>query len=76
MGCGSLTRFRKYFLKEKKNAVLLANHGLTAAGKDLEEAFSRAEAVEKLAKITLLSRLLGSESPLPPGEAEKLIKHL
>ncbi len=66
--------FEQYFLQEKKNVVLLANHGLTAAGKDLEEAFSRAEAVEKLAKITLLARLLGKENSLPSGEAEKLMK--
>ena len=65
--------FERYFLREKKDVVLLANHGLVAAGRDAEEAFSRAEAVEKLAKTALLARLLGGESPLPDGAAEELV---
>ena len=65
--------FERYFAREDKDAVLLANHGLVTAGRDVEDAFSKAEAVEKLAKITLLARLLGGESPLPAGEAEVLL---
>ncbi len=65
--------FEKYFGDQGKDAVLLANHGPVAVGRDLEEAFSRAEALEKLAKTALLARLLGGESPLPPGAAEKLL---
>ncbi len=66
--------FERYFVQERKDVVLLANHGLVAAGRDVEEAFSRAEAVEKLAKIALLARLLGGECPLPDGAAEALIE--
>ena len=65
--------FERYFLREQKDVVLLANHGLVAAGRDVQEAFSRAEAVEKLAKTALLARLLGGECPLPDGAAAKLI---
>ena len=65
--------FERYFLWERKDVVLLANHGLVAAGHDVEEAFSRAEAVEKLAKTAFLARLLGGECPLPDGAAEELI---
>lgn len=65
--------FGRYFLQDRKDVVLLANHGLVAAGRDVEEAFSRAEAVEKLAKTALLARLLGSDCPLPDGAAEELI---
>lgn len=64
--------FEQYFLREQRDVVLLANHGLVAAGRDVEEAFSRAEAVEKLAKTTLLARLLGGECPLPGGAAAEL----
>ena len=64
--------FERYFLREQKDVVLLANHGLVAAGRDVEEAFSRAEAVEKLAKTALLARLLGGECPLPDGAAAVL----
>lgn len=65
--------FERRFVREEKDVVLLANHGLVAAGRDVEEAFSRAEAVEKMAKIILLARLLGGESPLPPGAAGELL---
>jgi L-fuculose-phosphate aldolase len=64
--------FERYFLEERKDVVLLANHGLVAAGRDIEEAFSRAEAVEKLARTTILARLLGGECPLPDGAAAEL----
>jgi len=66
--------FGRYFAREGRDVVLLANHGLVAAGRDVEEAFSRAEAVEKLAKTALLARLLGGEKALPPGEAEELLR--
>lgn len=65
--------FGRCFAQEDRDAVLLANHGLVAAGRDLEDAFARAEAAEKLAKITLLARLLGGESPLPAGAADELL---
>ena len=68
--------FPRYFAEEKKDVVLLSNHGLVAAGRNLEEAFSRAEAVEKMAKTLLFARLLGGEAPLPPGEAEALRERL
>ena len=65
--------FERYFVKEDRDAVLLANHGLVTTGRDVEEAFSKAEAVEKRAKITLRAQLRGGELPLPPGEAEALL---
>ena len=64
--------FARYFKDEGKNAVLLANHGLVTAGNTLEEAFARAEAAEKIAKIALMAKLLGKEQPLPEGEKERL----
>ena len=66
--------FERCFVHEGRDVVLLANHGLVAAGRDVEEAFSRAEAVEKLAKIAVLARLLGEEKALPPGEATELLR--
>ncbi len=67
------TEFSHYFSEKKYDAVLLANHGLVTAGKNLEDAYAKAEAVEKIAKITLLARLLGGESPLPDGAADALL---
>ena len=65
--------FERRFVREEKDVVLLGNHGLVAAGRTIEEAFSRAEAVEKMAKIIIFARLLGGEAPLPPGAAEELL---
>jgi len=42
-----------------RNAVLLANHGMIGAGRDLEEAFKVCQIVEKSAQITLLAQLMG-----------------
>ena len=46
------------------NAVLLANHGAVAVGRDLHEAFRRAVDVERLAKIYLGATLLGGAHAL------------
>jgi L-fuculose-phosphate aldolase len=45
-------------------ALLLANHGAVAMGRDLEEAFFRLEAVERLAEVTVLAERLGGGQPL------------
>ncbi len=51
-------------LVRKHNALLLANHGVLAYGKSLQEALERMERVEHLAKVALLSRLLGGAKEL------------
>ena len=45
-------------------ALLLANHGVVAWGRDITEAFFRLESVERLAEITLLAGLAGGAKPL------------
>ncbi len=57
-----------------KNVVLLANHGMLALGKDLDEACGRTATVEAAAKILFISRLMGRNVPIPPEELEKLDK--
>ena len=52
--------------------LLLANHGVLAVAKDLTTAYARAEAVEKMAKTLWMTRLLGSETPLPPEELAQI----
>ena len=44
---------------EGRTAVLLANHGMLGAGRDLEEAFRVCQVVEKSAQVTLLAQLMG-----------------
>ncbi|MCO6510831.1 MAG: class II aldolase/adducin family protein [Aridibacter famidurans] len=55
------------------NALLMANHGAVAYGRDLWEAFDRMETLEHTAKIAILSRALGGANDLPPESIEKLI---
>jgi L-fuculose-phosphate aldolase len=55
------------------NAVLLANHGALAVGANLDEAMQRMERVEHLAKITLVSALLGGAKTLSEGEITKIM---
>ncbi len=53
-------------------AFLLANHGVTAVGRTLEEALSRLESVEQAARIVFVADLLGGARPLEPGEVSAL----
>ncbi len=53
---------------EGHGGCLMANHGALAVGKDLDEAFLRAEYIEDAAKITLLSMGLGGPVLLPNDE--------
>lgn len=62
--------FNKYLTEY--SAVLLENHGFLSVAPTLPLAFSIAEAVEKTAKILLLTRLLGGESALPKSEVALL----
>ena len=55
------------------DAVLLANHGVLAVGKDAEQAYLRMELVEHLAKIALTARQLGGARPIPADDVEKLL---
>ena len=54
------------------NVVLLENHGVLAVGPDAVTAFSRAEAVEKMAKTLFITNLLGGEKPLPEDELKSI----
>jgi L-fuculose-phosphate aldolase len=53
-------------------ALLLANHGALAVGRDLEQAWERMETLEQLARIALAVRSLGADNPLPPAEVSRL----
>ncbi len=61
-------------LINKHNTVLLANHGVVTVGKDLEEAYYRAERVEHIAKVMLLAKVLGGAKQLSKEEIERLKK--
>src|SRR6187401_1262486 len=49
-------------------ALLMANHGALAVGETLERAWERMETLEQLARVTLVTRLLGRDQLLPGAE--------
>jgi len=53
-----------------RNAVLLANHGALSVGRDMREAFTVCELLEKTAKIYVCALSLGKVNPLPAEIAE------
>jgi L-fuculose-phosphate aldolase len=54
-------------------ALLLANHGALTVGESLERAWERMESLEMLARVTLVTRLLGQVRFLPTREVERLL---
>jgi L-fuculose-phosphate aldolase len=65
----SLLPFIPYY-----NAILMANHGVVAYGKNLCEAYQRMEAVEHFARIVLATRQIGRQSLLDEDKVQKLIE--
>jgi len=63
-GTRELARKAVAALKDR-NAVLLMNHGLVGVGKDLREAFTVCEVVEKAAQVFYLCSTMGRVNPLP-----------
>ena len=53
-------------------ALLLANHGALAVGADVFRAWERMETLEQLAKVTLLTRLIGRDVQLPAADVDRL----
>jgi len=60
---------------EDRNAMLLSNHGAVGTGRNMREAFSTCELIEKTARIYLLALSAGKVNNLPPEalEAEKAL---
>lgn len=53
-------------------ALLLANHGALAVGADVFRAWERMETLEQLARVTLLTRLLGRDMLLSSSDVDRL----
>ena len=60
----------KYF--ENYDVVLMANHGVIIAGKDIKDAFYKLDLCENYAKTVIYAKLLGGAKILPEGEVEKI----
>ena len=57
-------------------AVLLANHGLLAFGKDVAAAAQLIVAMEEAAEMTLGAESVGGEQPFPEGALEQVRAHI
>lgn len=55
------------------NAILLANHGVVTFGPDLLTAFFRMETTEHIARVTLVTELLGRQVLLTNRDVERLL---
>lgn len=55
-----------------QNAVLMGNHGLLAAGADLDKAFANAFLVEEAAKVAYYAKSIGQVRKITPQEAADL----
>jgi len=54
------------------DALLLANHGALTLGKNLMDAYYKMETLEAVAKITLVTKILGKENVLSDSETGQL----
>jgi len=71
-GTPALAQSMEQFIPDH-NAVLLANHGAVTYGETLQQAFWRMETLEHVAKITLVTRVLGQQNPLAEGDVRRLL---
>jgi L-fuculose-phosphate aldolase len=55
------------------DVLLLERHGALALGRTLAEAFDRLETLERVARMALLARLLGSCEPLPRAAIDRVL---
>jgi len=56
------------------DALLLANHGAVAYGRDIDHALANMETVEHFARISLVAHLLGGARQLPIDAVTKLVE--
>lgn len=56
------------------NAVLLANHGIIAVGKDVNRAFNVLEQVEYCSKLSVISQSIGRPYILSDGEMDLVLE--
>jgi L-fuculose-phosphate aldolase len=57
-----------------RQAVLLRNHGVVGVGRDLEEALTVVDMVERTSQIYLLARLMGEVQPIPDNVSQIEVK--
>ena len=56
------------------DVLLLTRHGALCLGATVEEAVGRMETLERVARMALIARALGSCEPLPPSAVEAVLR--
>ncbi|MFH1018211.1 MAG: class II aldolase/adducin family protein [Pseudomonadota bacterium] len=59
---------------KKHDALILDRHGTVTVGTTLDEAMERVERLEQAAKIAMLARAMGTVTPLPKTEVDRLLE--
>lgn len=73
-GGEELAESARPLLRQRRCALLLANHGALAISESsIEEAFLRMEQIEQVAKITFLARQLGSVNELSDEQIRRIV---
>lgn len=62
------------YLNSTLNTFLLQNHGVLCIGEDLTRTYYNLETLENLAKVTVVSRLLGGEKEIKKEYLKKLVE--
>jgi len=62
------------YLKGATNNFLLQNHGVLCIGNHPERTYNNLETLENLAKIMVISRMLGGEKEIDKDNLKKLVK--
>jgi L-fuculose-phosphate aldolase len=61
-------------LIQDHDAILLRNHGIVVAGRDIEDAFNKLEIVEHFAEILHAAEAIGGAEPLSNEQLDRLMK--
>jgi L-fuculose-phosphate aldolase len=56
------------------DVLLLSRHGALCLGRSVEEALGRMETLERVARMALIARALGSCAPLPPATVDAVLR--
>ena len=72
-GTGELPETLRELVK-KHDAVLMQNHGVVTFGGNLFDAYGKMEMVEHFARVALVVRQLGRETPLKETDVQKLLE--
>lgn len=57
---------------DKSDILLLENHGILTAGKNLLQAFDKLEVLENAARMTMIADLSGRKKPLSKSQSDEL----